>query len=448
MFKIVSTIGPLSEKSNILKKIINRSDLIRLNGAHNSLSWHKKIIDKIRKIDSKSIILLDLPGIKPRTTNKHEIIIKKNQLIKFIYKKKNKNTKTNEIYLSNPLPEIIKDKNFTISDGNFNFIIKKRKKNEIIAKSLQTFALLPQKGVNFLNSTYNENDQKKKYLKFIKIFSKLKPDAIGLSYIQAPEILKIIKKLYPNLIVVSKIENYSGLLNSKTISEFSDMVMIDRGDLSAEIGSENLFKSIKKISENVKKSGKPLIMATENLESMIQKNNPTKSEVVALGFNLDLGADCIMLSEETALSNSCIKILDWLNNYRSKIKNDLNNKVEFDRKSIISSIISKLNNQTIVVFSKKGYAVEGINKINGSVNIILFSDNQKLIKISNLRRNVKTVFTKKFDNKNLEQFIFQNIKKNKKLVFKNSNNVVILRIIYPMSNSRANNISIVNHKNF
>lgn len=88
MFKIVSTIGPLSEKSNILKKIINRSDLIRLNGAHNSLSWHKKIIDKIRKIDSKSIILLDLPGIKPRTTNKHEIIIKKNQLIKFIYKKK------------------------------------------------------------------------------------------------------------------------------------------------------------------------------------------------------------------------------------------------------------------------------------------------------------------------------------------------------------------------
>jgi pyruvate kinase len=448
MFKIVSTIGPLSEKNHILKKIIKRSDLIRLNGAHNSFSWHKKVINKIRKINSKSIILLDLPGIKPRTTNKHQIIIKKNQLVKFIYSKNNKNKNTNEIYLSNPLPELIKDKNFTISDGNFNFTIIKRKKNEIIAKSLQTFTLLPQKGVNFLNSKYNENNQEKKYLKFIKIFSKLNPDAIGLSYIQTPEILKKIKKLYSNFILVSKIENYSGLLNSATISEFSDMVMIDRGDLSAEVGSENLFKSIKKISENVKKSGKPLIMATENLESMIEKNNPTKSEVVALGFNLDLGADCIMLSEETALSKSCIKILDWLIDYRNKIKSDFADKAEPDRQSIISSIISKLNNQTIVVFSKKGYAVESINKINENINIILFSDNKKLIKISSLRRNVQIILTKKFDNKNLEKFIFQNIKKNKKLIFKNSNNIVIIRIIYPISNSRANNISIVNHKNF
>ena len=224
------------------------------------------------------------------------------------------------------------------------------------------------------------------------------------------------------------------------------MVMIDRGDLSAEIGSENLFSSIKKISKNVKKSGKPLIMATENLESMNLKTNPTKSEVVALGFNLDLGADCIMLSEETALSKSCLKILDWLNNYRNKIKNDFTNKVELDRKSFISGVISKLDNQTIVVFSKKGYAVESISKINNNLNIILFSDNKKLIKISNLRRNVQTIFTKKFDNKNLEKFIFQNIKKNKKLIFKNSKNVVIIRIIYPMSNSRANNISLVNYK--
>lgn len=448
MFKIVSTIGPISEKNIILKKIINNSDLIRLNGAHNSLDWHKKLIKKIRKINPNVIILLDLPGIKPRTTNKHEINIKKNQLIKLIYNSKNQSKNTHNIYLSNPLPEVINDKKFTISDGNFNFIIKKRKKNEITAKSLQTFTLLPQKGVNFLNSKYNENSQEKKYLKFIKIFSKLKPDAIGLSYIQNPEILKKIKKLYPNLILVSKIENFSGLLNSESISSFSDMVMIDRGDLSAEIGSENLFLSIKKISKNVKKSGKPLIMATENLESMNLKTNPTKSEVVALGFNLDLGADCIMLSEETALSKSCLKILDWLNNYRNKIKNDFTNKVELDRKSFISNVISKLDNQTIVVFSKKGYAVESINKINNNLNIILFSDNKKLIKISNLRRNVQTIFTKKFDNKNLEKFIFQNIKKNKKLIFKNSKNVVIIRIIYPMSNSRANNISFVNYKNF
>ena len=91
------------------------------------------------------------------------------------------------------------------------------------------------------------------------------------------------------MILVSKIENFSGLSNSKSIAEVSDMVMIDRGDLSAEIGSENLFSSIKEISKNVKKSGKPLIMATENLESMTKKTNPSKKRSCCNGLQPRLG---------------------------------------------------------------------------------------------------------------------------------------------------------------
>ena len=142
--------------------------------------------------------------------------------------------------------------------------------------------MLPQKGVNFLYSKYNKKNQRIKYFKYLKTFFKLKPDAVGLSYIQNSKILFDIKKKYNNLILVSKIENSSGKLNSKTISDASDMVMIDRGDLSAEIGSENLFESIKDISNNVKDQ-EPLIMAIENLDSMTNKTNPSKSEVVAMG---------------------------------------------------------------------------------------------------------------------------------------------------------------------
>ncbi|MDC3119488.1 pyruvate kinase [Candidatus Pelagibacter sp.] len=447
MFKIVSTIGPISANIVTLKKIINSSDLIRLNGAHNTIEWHKNTITKIRKINPQIPILVDLPGIKPRTNNVKNIFINKNQIYRFSYQNKIKKSK-NDIFLSNPLPEIIKDKKFTLSDGNFNFIIKKKRKNEIYAKSLQSFVLFPQKGVNFLNSKYDEKNQRKKYFKYLKVFSKLKPDAVGLSYIQSANILFDIKKKFNNLILVSKIENFSGLLNSKSISEVSDMVMIDRGDLSAEIGSENLFSSIKEISKNVKKSGKPLIMATENLESMTKKTNPSKSEVVAMGFNLDLGADCIMLSEETAISESCLKILAWLNNFRNKLRDSSRKKSTLNRQLLLSNFIEKLDGQTLVIFSKKGYAVESVNKINDKLNIILFTDNRKLLKISSLRRNVLTIFTKKFDNKNLEKFIYKNIKKHKKIIFRNTRDVIILRIIYPMSNSRANNISIVNYKNF
>lgn len=447
MFKIVSTIGPNSSDQSKLRKIIALSDLIRLNGAHNTFNWHKRIIKKIKKINNKIPILIDLPGTKPRTLNNHDINVKKGQIIKFIFTNKNFITEeSNIIFLSNPLPKKIKKKKFSVSDGNYEFLIIKKKQNEIIAKSSQNFTLNPRKGVNFPNSYYDEKFQEKKYLNLLKKFNKLKPDAIGLSYIQTSEIIKKIKKKFKKLILVSKIENYFGLLNSDDISQYSDIVMIDRGDLSAEIGDENLFKSIKLISQSVKKFGKPLIMATENLDSMLVKSNPSKSEIVALGYNIDLGADCIMLSEETALSKECLNILKWLDSYRKKIS--VEDQKFLKNNDFVVELLKKIKNQTIVVFSKKGYAIELISSFNNFVNLILFTDNKKLENISSLRKNTTCILTKKFDNKNLEKFIYENIKKNKKIVFKKDKNIIILRIIYPMQKSRANNISFVNEKNF
>ena len=78
--------------------------------------------------------------------------------------------------------------------------------------------------------------------------------------------------------------------------------MVDRGDLVAEIGYENLFSGIETIAQATKSNGKPLIMATENLESMLDRDMPSKSEVVSLAHSASIGVDCFMLSEETALS--------------------------------------------------------------------------------------------------------------------------------------------------
>ena len=69
MTKILATLGPVSAKSN-LKKLINIADLVRLNMSHNSIEWHTEIIKKIRKIDKEKLVLVDIPGVKPRTLNK------------------------------------------------------------------------------------------------------------------------------------------------------------------------------------------------------------------------------------------------------------------------------------------------------------------------------------------------------------------------------------------
>jgi pyruvate kinase len=86
--------------------------------------------------------------------------------------------------------------------------------------------------------------------------------------------------------------------------------MIDRGDLAAEIGFDNLFPAINYISDQTKAHGKPLIMATENLETMLERNVPSKSEVMSIAHSASIGVDCIMLSEETATSKLA-KLL-WL----------------------------------------------------------------------------------------------------------------------------------------
>ena len=87
MTNILSTIGPTTENIKNLKKIVNHTKFVRLNGAHNNLEWHKKICNLVKKINPDCKILIDLPGIKPRTKNIKEIFIKKNDKIVFFFGK-------------------------------------------------------------------------------------------------------------------------------------------------------------------------------------------------------------------------------------------------------------------------------------------------------------------------------------------------------------------------
>ena len=152
--KILPTIGPISNSLKSIKILNKYSSIFRLNGSHNSIDWHKKTIHKIKKINTQNQILLDIPGVKPRTGNKDKIFIRKNQLVSFFYKKSKFNGLS--IPLTHPLPEIKNILNFTISDGNFLFKIIKKEKNCIIAKSSQSFTLESKKGLNLPNSIYND----------------------------------------------------------------------------------------------------------------------------------------------------------------------------------------------------------------------------------------------------------------------------------------------------
>ena len=441
MTRIISTVGPISSNKNI-KIILKNSGIARLNMSHNTSAWHKKNINLIKKIDPDKYILVDIPGAKPRTLNTSAIEIKKDEMITFKFKPKKKIKSL--ISISNPLPKLLKKKikYFSVSDGNFLFKFVSLKNNELIGVSCETFKLNPRKGLNVPFSVYDNKYQSRIYINFIKKISNFKFDCIGLSFVQDSKIINTLKNIYKNKIFISKIENYLGYKNRKEIIKASDAIMIDRGDLAAEVGNENLTDYVDDIIKDCKFYAKPIIIATENLNSLINSSTPSKSDILNLDYYISKKVDFIMLSDETATSKYWKNTLFWLKKYLQTKKKLL--------KSIkiinIQEILKKIDNQVLVIFSKKGYFLENLRGIHYS-KLILFTENKDLSKSSNLKENINS-FHIKFPKKNIDNFLFKNIKNKKNIIFKNNETAALLNVTFPRKKSRINTLIIITKKDF
>jgi pyruvate kinase len=458
--KTLVTIGPVSESYSSLKKIIKYTNLFRINGSHNTLKWHKIVSNRIRSISSSSKILLDIPGVKPRSLNKNPIKISNNEKLYFSYEKKINNLNEKIIYLSNPIPKFKKtNKYLTLCDGLYSFQILKSSNNLIYAKSLQQFVLHPAKGLNISGSIYSEKLQKKKYLSFLKraTNSKISFDAIGLSFVQNYHLVKFIKLKFKDKIIISKIENISGLKNIDSIIKYSDIIMIDRGDLGAEIGTENLYQAIDMIVSKCKKKAIPVILATENLNSMITDSQPSKSDVVNISHLINLNVDTIMLSDETALSKNFYKIILWLNNFLDK-SNKISNKILLDKNKynkndtalahVYNSLPASLNNIPVILFTKKGFFLKNFFNDNKNNTFFIYTSNKKIEKIYDFSSRIEIFYTDKFDNKNLNSFIYKQINLMKKKIFKDFESALLLYTNYPRKGSRANSLTFLSKEDF
>jgi pyruvate kinase len=289
--------------------------------------------------------------------------------------------------------------------------------------------------------------QEKIYLQFLKQANSIKFDAIGLSFVQNEKVIKKIKKQYPKKIIISKIENFFGLRNYKKIIDNSDAVMVDRGDLSAEIGQSKIYNSIIKISKHCKEKGIPLIIATDNLGTMMENLRPSNNDITSLNFYHELGVDKIMLSEETAISKNWRKILHWLNNFLKTINKKTTVKKNFNFTKQLVAILNGYPNETKIIFTKKGHILHKLNLTNNK-NTHIFTDNERLFTQNLLKKNINVYLIRKFNNNKLSLFIKNTIKQNLKKIFLKNNYAMLLFVSNPRKNSRANTIQFVEKKDF
>ena len=328
--KILATIGPASATKEVLSKLIDAgADAFRFNFSHGSHQEHQsrfEIVRKLSKQKGKHIsIIADMQGPKLRVGlfKDGAAILKKGQEFCFDLDVKPGDEKRVNL----PHPEIFKavkkkDK-LLLNDGNIVLEVQNKDASHIKTKVLVGGKLSDHKGVNLPNITLPISALTDKDIKDLKFALKLGVDWVSLSFVQKAQDVKDAKKIIGNkALIISKLEKPSAIEELDEIIALSDAIMVARGDLGVECPIETVPVLQKKIISACRKQAKPVIVATQMLESMINAPTPTRAEVSDVATAVYDMADTVMLSAETAVGSYPVEAVEMMHHIIERVESD------------------------------------------------------------------------------------------------------------------------------
>ncbi len=315
--KIICTIGPSSAESDMLEKLIaNGMDAARLNFSHGDFDFFERIIKKIRRISNDIAIIIDLPGPKIRTASQvnKEIYLRGGQTV-FLASLSDKNKISDErsivINYDNLSNDVKKDDLIFINDGRIKLKILNFEsvQDRFLCEIIKGGILQAEKGVNFPNIALNVPSVTQNDLKAIDFGIMHNADMFAISFVRKMEDILYVRnyikeKHKTDAFLISKIEKSEAVKNIEDIAGVSDGIMVARGDLGIETEVEGVALIQKLIISVSNRYKKPVITATQMLESMVEESSPTRAEVTDITNAILDGTDAVMLSEETAIGNN------------------------------------------------------------------------------------------------------------------------------------------------
>ncbi len=309
--KIIGTLGPSSSDEATLRKLIHAGlNVARLNFSHGDHQMHKKNIELVRRLSQETghtvAILQDLQGPKIRCGKllNGAIELKNNETYTLVFGVEQTSTKIIPIDYKDLVKDVAPGQRVMMDDGNLILRIESMDKQSVVVKVEEGGILKSRKGVNFPDAKLSLPAMTEKDSQDLLFGIQNGVDYVALSFVQDPtdvrDIKKMIQAMGSDIPVIAKIEKLSAISTIDQIAQIADGLMVARGDLGVEGSVERVPGFQRTILAAGARHSKPVIVATQMLESMIDNPQATLAEVADVANGVLDGADCVMLSGEVA----------------------------------------------------------------------------------------------------------------------------------------------------
>jgi len=420
--KIIATLGPACSSKTMMSKLISSGvDVFRVNFSHADHKEVERIVADIRALSTKHnkhiSILGDLQGPKIRLGNiLPDTVIKKGDSITFSTKTiKNGNSERATINYASFPKDVKKGETILVDDGKIILQVEKTDRDTSVSLIvIQGGLLSSNKGVNLPSTKISLPALTPKDIKDAKFAAKLGFDWVALSFVRSKndvlQLREILDKSSDELIpIISKIEKPQAISKMDQIIKVSNGLMVARGDLGIEIPAEEVPLYQKILVKKANEARKPIIIATQMMESMIDNLTPSRAEVNDVANSVMDGADCIMLSAETSVGKYPCEVVKKVGTIIAGVEDSQPVKNKFILPKLKSSriitktvcrhaalIANEIKASAVCTLTHSGYTGWQISSWRPNCLVLVFTSNKRILSQLNLLWGVKCIYYNKF----------------------------------------------------
>lgn len=447
--KIICTLGPASSDPAVLERMINSGmNIARLNFSHGAYEEHARRIKLVRQVAAKVGkpvgILADLQGPKIRIgkLTVEPLILNEGDRIHLTIDREKGRTSG---YVFVDYPTLIKDvtlgDKIFLADGMIELKITAIGETDLQCEVVGGGELTSKKGLTLPGVSVNLPALMEKDRSDLEFVIKEQVDLIALSFARKAEHILEIRQLVNDLggdqLLIAKIENEEGLKNSEEIIQVADGIMVARGDLGVEIPPEEVPLVQKQLIEICNNAGKPVITATEMMESMIRNPRPTRAEITDVAHAIMDGTDAIMLSAETAVGKFPVAVVHIMSRVAERIEASLKYEKILAKKRVgsfpsVADAISHATCQTamdlkaaaIITSTQSGSTARMVSKYRSPAPIVAVTPSERIAQQLSISWGVNPVLAPPAQN--IDEMFDLSIESAKKAGFVNVNDLIVL----------------------